>query len=31
MTETLDEAGRKTLKAAGWKTEADRDAVTKIF
>ncbi len=31
MTETLDEAGRKTLKAAGWTPEPDRDAVTKTF
>lgn len=31
MTEKLDEARRKTLKAAGWKPESDRDAVTKSF
>ena len=31
MTERLDEAGRKTLKAAGWQAEPDRDAVTKTF
>ena len=31
MTEMLDEAGRRTLKAAGWQAEPDRDAVTKTF
>ncbi|WP_282023981.1 4a-hydroxytetrahydrobiopterin dehydratase [Limimaricola cinnabarinus] len=31
MTEMLDEAGRTTLKAAGWQAEPDRDAVTKTF
>lgn len=31
MTERLDEAGRKTLKAAGWQAEPHRDAVTKTF
>ncbi|PHP27443.1 4a-hydroxytetrahydrobiopterin dehydratase [Limimaricola cinnabarinus] len=31
MTEMLDEAGRTTLKAAGWEAEPDRDAVTKTF
>ena len=31
MTERLDEAGRKTLKAAGWQAEPDRDAVTKTY
>ena len=31
MTGLLDAAGRTTLKAAGWKAEPDRDAVTKTF
>ncbi|WP_341212529.1 4a-hydroxytetrahydrobiopterin dehydratase [uncultured Limimaricola sp.] len=31
MTGTLDDAGRKTLRAAGWQAEEDRDAVTKSF
>ncbi len=31
MTELLDRAGRATLKAAGWETETDRDAVTKTY
>lgn len=31
MTDRLDEAGRGTLKAAGWTAEPDRDAVTKTY
>lgn len=31
MSEPLDEAGRLTLKAAGWTAEPDRDAVSKTY